>query len=151
MGSVTRALAYVHAAQQCGADAIKFQMFKDPNPETMFCWIDGDEARSVRWRQSVLSLEDWGKIKADAESRGLIFLVSAFEYATVRWLTELNVCATKVASRAAAYLDAFKDAPRPLLVSNGMTVVEPAADRILLQCEAKYPSTAVWTGEFPGF
>ena len=141
------AMDYVNTAVAVGVDAIKFQMFLDPNPETMFCWIDGDEDRSRRWKQSVLSLEKWHKVKNEAEARGIMFLSSAFEYETVKWQTELGVAATKVASRAAGYLDKYKDAPKPLLVSNGMYPVAEAKDQIILQCEANYPSTTRWQGE----
>ena len=142
-----RALDYVQIAALRGADAIKFQMFLDPNPETMFCWIDGDEERSIRWKQSVLDLDHWLQVKEEADARGIMFLSSAFEYETVRWQSELNVEATKVASRAAGYLDAYKDAPKPLLVSNGMYSVKPAEDQIIFQCEANYPSTTRWRGD----
>lgn len=145
------AMDYVNAAALLGADAIKFQMFLDPNPETMFCWIDGDEKRSHRWNESAMRLNEWERVKIEADSRGIMFLASSFEYETVLWQTKLNVQATKVASRAAAYLDKFKDAPMPLLVSDGMTSVALAEDRIILQCEANYPSTARWRGEYPGF
>jgi N-acetylneuraminate synthase len=146
-----RAMKYTHAAVRARADAIKFQMFDDPSPETMFCWIDGDEARSMRWRQSVLPFDDWCAVKNEAESCGIMFLASAFEYETVRWQSELGVQATKVASRAAGSLKVFSDAPRPFLVSNGMYNVQSSRDSVVLECEANYPSTARWTNTFPGF
>jgi N,N'-diacetyllegionaminate synthase len=146
-----RAMKYVHAAVRAGADSVKFQIFNDPNPDTMFCWIEGDEARSGRWQQSYMPLDEWIAIKGEAESCGLVFLASVFEHTTVEWLTHLQVQATKVASRAARYLDAFEGAPLPLLVSNGMEVVKPTEDRLVLECEANYPSTACWTGILTGF
>ena len=146
-----RAMDYVHIASTTGIDAIKFQMFDDPNPETMFCWIEGDKDRAYRWSQSRLSIDQWWKVKCEAEQCGLVFLSSPFEHETVKWQTELDVCATKVASRAAAYLDAYKNAPKPLLVSNGMYEVESADDRIILQCEANYPSHTRWKQREHGF
>ena len=146
-----RAVEYIQAAKKCGADAIKFQMFHDPNPETMFCWIKGDEDLCQRWHQSVMEYDQWEKIKDVAEQHSIAFLASAFEYETVKWLTELQVEATKVASRAAGNLEHFKDAPKPLLVSNGMHFVKKAKDIIILQCEANYPSTKRWTDVYPGF
>lgn len=146
-----RAMKYVRAAAEIRADAIKFQVFNDPTPETMFCWIDGDEERARRWRQSVLSFDDWMTIKDETEALGLTFLASVFEYETVGWLSDLGVAATKVASRAAGSLEAFESAPRPLLVSNGMYALPPRDDAVFLECEANYPSTAAWRGEYPGF
>jgi N,N'-diacetyllegionaminate synthase len=148
-----RAMKYVHAAVRAGADAIKFQMFENPNPEDMFCWMEGDELRATRWRQSYMSLDEWAAIKGEAESCGIVFLASAFEYNTAVYLQRLDVQATKVASRAAPYLREFDIAksPKPFLISNGMEVVEPGEDRVVIECEANYPSTALWAGEFPGF
>jgi len=146
-----RAMKYVHAAARLRVDAIKFQMFRSPSPETMFCWVDGDAGRSERWIQSAMDFHSWKSIKREAESLGMMFLASAFEYETVQWLIDLDVQATKVASRAAKYLDSFEDAPRPLLISNGMYEIGNSSDSMVLQCEANYPSTACWAGEHPGF
>lgn len=146
-----RALEYVHAAKKAGANAIKFQMFDDPTKETMFCWIDGDENRNHRWHESRMGLDQWHLIKQECDRYGIIFLASVFENETIKWLIDLNVVATKVASRAAPYLGHFRFAPKPLLVSNGMTEVTDRDDIIILECEANYPSTLKWSGNFPGF
>jgi len=127
-----RVIECVYAAAKVRVDAIKFQIFNDPNLGTMFCWIDGDDERSYRWRESRLSLDNWKQVKLECDDIGIIFLASVFEYETIKWLNELQVAATKVACRAAPYLDTFKDAPRPLLVSNGMTEVEEVEDIIIL-------------------
>ncbi len=146
-----RALEYVYAAVRAGAGAIKFQIFDNPNSETMFCWIDGDEERSKRWIQSRLDLDKWITIKQICDEQNIIFLASVFEYETVKWLTKLEVDATKIASRAANYIDEFKNAPKPLFVSNGMTDVRESKNRIIFECEANYPSTAKWENKYPGF
>ena len=143
-GRYGTAMKYVHEAVRAKADAVKFQMFIDPCPESMFCWMDGDERRVPRWRHSAMPFNNWQDVKEEAESCGIMFLASAFEYESIKWLSELEVQATKVASRAAGFLDEFKDAPRPLLISNGMYDVPMTDDVIALQCEAKYPSTARW-------
>lgn len=142
------AYRYVDAAARAGADAIKFQMFNLPIRDDFFCWIDGDEVRSLRWEQSVMEFDRWSLVKAYAESMGLVFLASAFQHSTVGWLKDLNVSAYKVASRAAKGFP-YKDATGPFLVSNGM---HPVPDGVIgIQCEANYPSTAYWTGVLPGF
>jgi len=147
----SRAMQYVHAAAGARVDAVKFQIFHNPSPETMFCWMDGDEIRSKRWLQSALNFSQWKKIKHEAESCGITFLASAFEYQTVKWLSDLDCVATKVASRAAPYLDEFDEAPRPLLVSNGMCSFDPKPYIVEIECEAEYPSTMRWQETAPGF
>ena len=149
-----RAMKYVHAAVRAGATAVKFQIFDNPTPETMFCWQAGDEARADRWHQSAMPFKDWQEVKGEAESCGIMFLASVFEYKTIEWLIELDVQATKVASRAALHLDEFDIAPHPLLISNGMHDIGGEGyirDSIGLECEANYPSTARWENVFPGF
>jgi sialic acid synthase SpsE len=147
---------YVDEAARVGADAIKFQMFHRPGPDSMFCWLDGDEARSARWHASALTLDDWHQIKEFAEASGIMFLASTFEAETVRWLGRLGVAATKVASRAAMSFP-YGEAPEPYLVSLGMGCPDQVpGDAIYLECEARYPSTLRWSGDhsatdMPGF
>jgi len=98
-------------------------------------------------------MDDWCQIKEFAEACGLVFLASAFQDATVEWLGELEVAATKVASRAVASFP-YHAAPEPFLVSLGMYGEnENLTDRehIYLECEANYPSTARWKQARPGF
>ena len=66
--SVAKALRLVKAAANTGVDAIKFQWFtwpgieghineepvRVPMKQSMFCWIDGDEARLPRWQASII-------------------------------------------------------------------------------------------------
>ncbi len=146
-----RALSYIEDAAEAGADAIKFQWFRNPTPETMFCWIEGDEARAPRWRQSALAVEEWKKLKKEADRIGIMLLASTFEHETVGWLGELGIEATKVASRAAEHFP-YEKASGPFLISTGMHIPQPSTPAdVYLQCEANYPSTAVWEGELPGF
>ena len=149
-----KALAYVAAAAEAGADAIKFQVFANPIAADMFCWIDGDEARATRWEQTALSFTDWHMVKASAEVKGLVFLASAFQHSTVEWMSDLGVVASKVASRAAKTFP-YWAAPSPWLISTGMGLppenVMQGAGAVLLECEANYPSTSRWVGRYPGF
>jgi len=142
-----KAIRYASAAASVGASAVKYQIFDDPNPETMFCWIDGDKERSIRWGESRVGLDGWKVIKAACDDFGIVFMASVFEYETVKWLSEIGVEVTKVASRAAGNLEAFRHAPKPLLVSNGMYHVEEAEGMMILECEANYPSTSRWSGK----
>lgn len=144
---------YIAVAAEAGADAVKFQWFHDPTPETMFCWMDGDEDRETRWQNSVLGLNDWAQLKKSADDAGIMLLASTFEHETVRWLSVLGIAATKVASRAAEKFP-YIGAPEPFLISTGLPDYR-RFDKLplthYLECEAHYPSTAVWRGLDEGF
>ena len=151
-GRYARALEYAEAAARAGADAVKFQIFDEPFD--LFCRIEGDDRREARWRQTVMRTWDWLRVKDFAESLGIDFLASVFQYRTVEWLKQLNVKATKVASRAAEKFP-YEDATGDILVSNGMfrgmIPVPEGHDIVVLQCESKYPSDLPWEGELPGY
>lgn len=148
---LSKAIHLVDQAALVGVDAIKFQWFFNPTPETMFCWIDGDEVRAPRWQASYMPCEDWGKVRDHALECGIILLASCFEQETVNWLNYLDIQATKVASRAAKSFP-YDKAPKPYLVSNGMGLPSflPLQAHII-QCEARYPSSSRWDEKHIGF
>lgn len=146
-----KALIYVLAAAKAGADAVKFQMFNAPTYDNMFCWMDGDEERAVRWCASRMPLDSWGLVQKLANHCDIDLLVSVFEHTTVQWVKELKMPAVKVASRAALTFP-YGELDMPHLVSNGMGSVPPhREDTVSLQCEANYPSVRWWDHDLPGF
>lgn len=150
-----RALEYVNAAADAGADGVKFQMFAAPIFADFFCRIEGDDKREARWLDTALPVWKWLRVKDAAEKRGIDFLASVFQHRTVDWLNQLGVKATKVASRAAENFP-YENATGDILVSNGMfkgTIPVPShePDIYVLQCESKYPSVIPWGGMTPGF
>lgn len=149
-GAYESALKYVDAAQKAGADCIKFQIFHRPSPETMFCWIEGDEKLVERWCRSCITLAQWWAVCKYTAEQGLCFLASTFQNETVEWLNKLHIEATKVASRAAKDFP-YAKAPKPYLVSNGMHTPRRRNGIIVMQCESKYPSSIRWSEQHPGF
>ena len=142
-----KALYYVERAKEFGADAIKFQIFsRDP----LFCPLEGDHARWIRWEKSRLPLEDWQQVKSYADKLGIIFLASAFQPDVIDWLKDMKLPAYKVASRAAKTYP-YREVPGPFLISNGFGFKFKVANSITLQCTPQYPSTVRWEGEHPGF
>lgn len=148
---LAKALRYVRAAAGARADFVKFQMFADPIRDDMFCWIEGDEAREPRWRESCMPLEGWRAVQDACAELGVGFLASVFQYTTIHWMQALGASAIKVASRAAKGFP-YDQAPGTLLVSQGMYPC-PAErpDIVLFECESNYPSTLRWAGNQPGF
>ena len=146
----SRAIDLVEAAKNCGADAVKFQMFTPPFDD-MFCWIQGDDRRVTRWAETALDVHYWRCVKTYAEEIGIDLLFSVFQHRTVAWLKQLGVKATKVASRASANFP-YKDATGTLLISTGMPPFPYSfPNTIHLECESKYPSDRAWVGTHPGF
>ncbi len=142
-----KALTHVELAKEFGADAVKFQIF---SRDALFCPIDGDHARMVRWEKSRMPLEDWKQVKQYAERLGIIFLASAFQPDVIDWLKDMKLSAYKVASRAAKSYP-YREMPGPFLISNGFGFKFNVPNSITLQCSAKYPSTVRWEGKHPGF
>lgn len=145
MGEMDKAISYVHAAMTVGADTIKFQIFSDKPMGSMFCWIEGDEARLPRWEYSWMTPHEWYMVKEYTEACGMTFLASAFEQYTVDMLKDMGVKEYKVASRAA------KDFPyeegNKYLISLGMysrNKIPWVNHASFMQCEAQYPSTSPW-------
>jgi sialic acid synthase SpsE len=139
-GRLDKAMRYVHAAKEAGADCVKFQMFDDTK---LFCPYPGDEQRQARWHASALTLGEWQQVKEFTEACGMMFLASVFQLTTVMMLRSLGVKATKVASRAAKNFP-YDKAPAPFLVSDGM--FKPHRFNHRLECESVYPSTMCWSG-----
>ena len=157
MGCVKRAYVLAYEAHKAGADSVKFQWFTPTvRKDTMFCWMEGDKKRVKRWRQSAMDLYKWRDVKRYCDKLGIMLLASCFEHETVKWLKELDIQATKVASRAAKTFP-YWDGVSPYLVSDGMFkpgdfVKIPSADQFyIMQCESNYPSTAPWDGKSFGF
>ena len=144
LGRFGDALAYCRRAHECGADAVKFQMFTIG--EALFCPMLGDVNRQARWAQSCMRPEDWRNVKSLCDEIGIVFLASAFQPTTVRWLREMDVAAYKVASRAAAAYP-YDAAPGPFIVSCGMALPLPRIlydDRLfLVQCKSIYPTPLI--------
>jgi sialic acid synthase SpsE len=144
-----KAMRYVLAAANAGADSIKFQMFDDTK---LFCPYPGDEQREPRWDNSELTFDQWAQVKEFTEACGMVFLASVFQHSMCDLLKSLNVKAVKVASRAAENFP-YRRFDVPFLLSMGMDYPEERKGAIYLQCEANYPSTECWleTPHMQGF
>ena len=142
-----KALHYVERAKEFGADAVKFQIF---SRDALFCPLEGDRTRWIRWEKSRLSSKDWKQVKRYADKLGIIFLASAFQTDVIDWLKDMKLPAYKVASRAAKTYP-YRDTPGPFLISNGFGTRPKVPNSIILQCTPEYPSTVRWSGRHPGF
>jgi sialic acid synthase SpsE len=158
LGRLDKAMDLVTVAARAGANVIKFQMFsRDVCQESMFCWVNGDEERVQRWRESALDLDAWQIVKRHAASHRMALVGSVFEDETVDWVAPLGMPFVKVASRAARDFP-YDKVEVPCLISLGMYdgprqegVSRLKEGSSFLQCEANYPSTAWWEAGATGF
>lgn len=128
-GSLGMAHAYVDAAADAGADAVKFQTHiadAESTVDEKFRVKPGpqDRSRYDYWRRMEFSPNQWRELAKHAKQRGLIFLSSPFSEAAVHLLQQLNMAAWKIGSGEAAsgvlldYL--LKQTKEPILLSTGL-------------------------------
>lgn len=158
-GSLGTAHAFVDAAADAGADAVKFQTHIAAAESTRdepfrVKFSEQDETRFDYWKRMEFSPEQWAGLKHHADARGIAFMSSAFSAAAVELLRGLDVPAWKIASgevNSGALVDAICADGRPVLLSTGMSgwdEIDAAVMRIrrarapvaVLQCVSRYPT-----------
>lgn len=159
-GSVQKAKELFQAAKECGADAVKLQKrdnrslytreFYDKPYENEYSFGSTygthREALELGWEQ-------YKELQAYAQSLGLDFFATAFDFASADFLARLDVPAFKIASgdlKTTPLLQYVAKFQKPMLVSTGGAKLEDvrrAYDAIMpinprlciMQCTAGYP------------
>ena len=164
-GSLGMAHAYIDAAAQAGADAIKFQTHiaaaESTKDETFRIPMSGQDAtRYDYWKRMEFSQEQWVALSEHAAEAGLMFLSSAFSIEAVMLLDKIGMPAWKVGSgefRSTELLDAMMQTGKPILFSTGMSRYEEVDEAVsyfrskdvdfgLFQCTSKYPTDVSQVG-----
>lgn len=157
-GSLGMAHAYIDAAADAGADAVKFQTHiaaAESSPEEQFRVkvFPQDATRYAYWERTAFTEDQWRELKSHTEKRGLEFLSSPFSVAAVELLRRIGVKGWKIGSGETnnpLLLEEIAKGNEPVLVSTGMsywqeidTVVESLRARkipvMVMQCTSKYP------------
>jgi N,N'-diacetyllegionaminate synthase len=157
-GSLGTAHAFIDAAAEAGADAIKFQTHiasaeGTPDEPWRTRFSPQDETRFEYWRRMEFTPEQWHGLRVHADKRGLHFLSSPFSLAAVELLTRVGVAAWKVASGEISnqpLLDGMVASGLPLMLSTGMSPmaeIDAAVERVrergapvaVMQCTSMYP------------
>lgn len=158
-GSLGLAHAFVDAAADAGADAVKFQTHIADAESTRdepfrVKFSQQDDTRMDYWRRMEFTPGQWLGLRDHASERGLHFLSSAFSLEAVEMLRRLDMPAWKIASgevRTKPLLDAICADARPVLLSTGMSgwdeidhavlqIRSAGAPVAVLQCVSKYPT-----------
>jgi N,N'-diacetyllegionaminate synthase len=158
-GSLGTAHAFVDAAADAGADAIKFQTHiaaAESTREEPFrvAFSRQDATRYDYWQRTGFSDEQWSGLAEHAHARGIDFLSLPFSLEAVALLRRIGVPAWKVASgevATGALIDAMATGGEPVLLSTGMSPfvdIDAAVDRLraaavpfaVLQCTSRYPT-----------
>ncbi|KKM22423.1 hypothetical protein LCGC14_1625450 [marine sediment metagenome] len=149
------AVALIHSAANCGADAVKFWMFTADDMT-----LDrADEQFTIKagpWKGSLYSLYEkisipyaWiPKLKDIAESDDLKFIAGVYHPRTVRIALDMGIEHFKVASFEVGYLELLQElSEQKVYVSLGsasfsetMNVVNAIENVTLLKCTSDYPS-----------
>jgi N,N'-diacetyllegionaminate synthase len=157
-GSLGMAHAYIDAAAEAGADAVKFQTHiaaEESTPDEQFRVkvFPQDATRYAYWQRTSFTEEQWQALKQHAETRGLEFLSTPFSVAAVRLLRRLGVKAWKIGSGETnnfLLLEEVAIGKEPVLMSTGMSFLQEVdaslrllqsrgAPVLVMQCTNRYP------------
>ena len=160
-GDVEKAKALIHAAKECGVDAVKFQKRDNRTLFTREYYdapYDNEQSYGPTYGAHREFLElpksDWFELSRYAREEGVAFVAAAFDEPSADLLADLGVDAFKVASGDLLnvpflrYVAAFG---KPMLLSTGggtLEDIDRAVDAILprndqlsvLHCTAAYPA-----------
>lgn len=155
-GSFGNALRLIDAAAECGVDAVKFQThlaaaesLRDAPAPSFFT----DEPRFAYFERTSFSLDQWCRLKARCEEKGVEFLSSPFSEEAVDLLESVGMARYKIPSGEVTnlpLLDKIARLSKPILLSSGMSAwaeldraveaVRRHHDRLtVLQCTSAYP------------
>ena len=158
-GSLGLAHAFVDAAADAGADAIKFQTHIADAESTLdeqfrVAFSKQDETRYDYWKRMEFTPEQWSGLAQHTNARGIVFLSSAFSVAAVNLLEAIDIPAWKVGSgefKSDDLLERLCESGLPVIFSTGMCTwqeIEAAVTAFrtrrspiaLLQCTSRYPT-----------
>lgn len=120
-GNAALAEKLVRDAAACGADAVKFQVFRTP-----YFVSRRDEARFARLSSFELPFETFAELGRLAQSLGLCFIATPLDLESARFLLD-RVDALKIASADNDFyplLELAAASGKPLIVSSGLTDLE---------------------------
>lgn len=128
-GSLGTAHAFIDAAADAGADAIKFQTHiaaaeSTPGEPFRVKFSRQDASRYAYWQRMEFSEEQWHGLAQHASERGLLFMSSPFSIAAVELLERVGVPGWKIGAGETSntpLLERLGRGRKPVLLSSGMS------------------------------
>lgn len=161
-GSFRLAKKMVDAAEDAGADAVKFQVFTTERVVTKTAdkalyqkRTKGEGGQYEMLKKLELTEDEFTKLAAYAQRKNIIFLASAFDERSVDLLEGLKVPAFKIPSGEITNFPLLRHIARkvkPIILSTGMSTLggiaealevirgEGADEVVLLHCVSDYPA-----------
>jgi N-acetylneuraminate synthase/sialic acid synthase len=160
-GDVEKAKALVHAAKECGVDAVKFQKRDNRVLFTRAYYdapYDNEQSYGATYGEHreflELSKADWFELSRYAREEGVAFVSAAFDEPSADLMTDLDVDAFKFASGDllnVPFLRYVAGKGKPMFLSTGggtLEDIDRAVDAIVsrneqlsvLHCTAAYPA-----------
>lgn len=158
-GSLGMAHAFLDAASQSRADAVKFQTHIAAAESTFdepfrVPFSRQDAKRYDYWRRTAFTAEQWRELAAHAKELGVVFLSSPFSVEAVELLAGLGVNLWKVPSgelRSRDLFEAMLARGGHFLISSGMSPWQEIDETVallrsrkaeftLMQCTTRYPT-----------
>jgi len=157
-GSLGTAHAYIDAAAEAGASAVKFQTHiaaaeSHPSEPWRVQFSRQDASRYDYWRRMEFTEDQWRGLREHAGEAGLLFMSSPFSLEAVDLLDRVGIDMWKIASGELSNGPLLKRVVadgRPVVVSSGMSPFEEldsvialvqasGVDVTVLQCTTAYP------------
>jgi N,N'-diacetyllegionaminate synthase len=158
-GSLGTAHAFIDAAAEAGADAVKFQTHIARAESTLdepfrTRFSHEDRTRYEYWERMEFSKEQWSGLAEHAREKNLVFLSSPFSVEAVDLLSGLGMGAWKIGSGEVTnplLMKAILETGKPILLSTGMSAMDEiersvreikqqAVPLVLFQCTSLYPT-----------
>lgn len=160
-GSLEIAKRLIDVAAAAGVDAVKFQK-RTVDKLAVKSTLDAPDERFPEFGKTYreirehleFTLDQYRELKSDAESKGLDFLVTAFDTEAVDFLEELAIVRYKLASHSVTNLDLLEYLARlrrPTILSTGMAELDEIDQAVeifrrhdaplsLMHCVSAYPT-----------
>ncbi len=162
-GDLNMARELVDLAAAAGADAVKFQTFIAEESITVDAskadyqriTTGNEESQLEMARKLELSFDDFRELKRYCDERGIVFLLTPFDFESVDFLHSLGVPALKISSGDLTnhpLLRRVASTGVPVIISTGMSNMDEVKEvtgvvraegndqLILLQCVTNYPA-----------